>query len=70
MSNDGPIRYDIFNHKTGVRVVEVKTGRRGIVYRIDETAPEWIQPLILWDFEPGNSSEMSYAKGPLVLEDV
>lgn len=66
--------YNIFDHGTGVRVVEFRSGgreeiRRGLVYRIDETSPEWIEPLILWDKRPNEISDLDYAKGLLVLED-
>ena len=42
-------KYDIFTHKTGVRIVGADSGRRGLVIEIKETRPEWIEPIIKWD---------------------
>lgn len=40
--------YDIFKHGVNVRVYD-SAGRYGRVVEIRETAPEWIEPIVLWD---------------------
>ncbi len=61
------IRYDVLKHETGTRVIEVGSGRKGLVVEIIETKPEWIEPLVKWDNTPSESP--SKAKAMLVLED-
>lgn len=45
------MRYDIFVHKTGVRVIEDRSGKHGTVVRIEETSYEWIEPIVKFDDE-------------------
>jgi hypothetical protein len=45
-------RYNIFIHGTGVRVIEIgpySIGRHGLVVSIKETAPDWVEPQVLFD---------------------
>lgn len=40
--------YDVFKHGPSTNVITLN-GRKGVVVRIEETAPEWIEPIVLWD---------------------
>ena len=48
---DGKHLYTIFpgDLKIGQRVYDVFNNKYGRIHSIKETAPEWIEPLILWD---------------------
>lgn len=59
------INYDIFKHKTGIRVVDINTNKRGLVIDIVESAYEWIEPLVKWD----GSDKPEKTTGVLVLEE-
>lgn len=54
------IKYDLYKHDIGVRVVSSRDGRRGTVIQIRETAPEWIEPLVKWDNDETSFISDSY----------
>ena len=57
-----PRWYDLRIDGIGAAVTELKTGRRGIVESIEETSPDWIEPLVRW-----SDGELSRARSRLLL---
>ena len=45
------MKYDVFTHPAGQRVIEEQSGKHGVVVQIKETAHEWIEPIIKFDDE-------------------
>ena len=41
--------YNIFTDRVGVRILNTRTGKRGVVVEIKETAFEYIEPFVLYD---------------------
>lgn len=42
-------RYDVRRDGANVRVIEVRSGRHGLVVAVVETSYEWIEPVVRWD---------------------
>lgn len=40
------MKYDIFRHGIGTKILNIKTGESGIVSEIRETGHEWIEPFV------------------------
>lgn len=59
-----PARYNVFAHGKGTKVIGSKSGKRGEVLEVKETAYEWIEPLIKWD-----DGEVSFAREELYLRE-
>ena len=41
--------YDIFKDGAGTRVLNIRTGQRGVVTEVRETAYEYIEPFVKYD---------------------
>lgn len=58
--------YDIFKDGAGTRVLNTRTGKRGVVVEIRETAWEYIEPFVKYD---GSDKVESASTLNLVVEN-
>ena len=45
------MKYNLWKHGSNIKVYDTKRKKYGVVTKIKETAPEWIEPFVLFEGE-------------------